>query len=186
MQYPELYILRHGETRWNAENRMQGALNSPLTEKGKHQAARQGEILGRCDLTGFAYMSSPQARAIQTAGIALSDVAAMIHTDARLCEIDVGEWAGLSRDTLPVPDGMDPITAQYELAPGGEGFAALQARCRAFLADLTGPSVLVTHGITSRMIRQIIAGEAAVTGSSPHGGQGCVYHLKNGQQNLLT
>ena len=43
--FPELYILRHGETVWNFENRMQGALNSPLTAKGEAQAANQGRIL---------------------------------------------------------------------------------------------------------------------------------------------
>jgi probable phosphoglycerate mutase len=183
--FPEVYILRHGETEWNAENRMQGALNSPLTAKGKMDAELQAGILAGHDLTGFDYWCSPQARAVQTAGIALARVADWIRTDDRLREIGVGEWAGLLRDTLPMPDGPDPVAAQYAMAPGGEGFARLEARCIAFLSDLTGPAVLVTHGITSRVLRRILAGDAAIASPTPHGGQGRVYHVKNGVQTLL-
>lgn len=181
---PELYILRHGETTWNAENRMQGELNSPLTEKGQRQAAYQGEILRGRDLTGFRFLSSPQGRAFQTAGIALATLADKIHTDERLREIGVGDWSGMLRDELPTPDSGDLID-QYEIAPNGEGFSRLSARCKDFIADLSGPTVIVTHGITSRMLRSLIVGESALAGATVHGGQGCVYHLKNGTQNLL-
>ncbi|WP_322893541.1 MULTISPECIES: histidine phosphatase family protein [unclassified Yoonia] len=185
MPFPELYILRHGETEWNAENRMQGALNSPLTAKGEADAARQGAILATRDLTGFQFWCSPQGRAIQTAGIALARIAQDIHTDDRLREIKVGDWSGLLRDTLPLPDGPDPYALQYDMAPNGEGFAALEVRARAFLADLKGPAVLITHGITSRVLRRIVIGDAATAEVTPHGGQGCVYHLKDGRQTLL-
>ena len=185
MTYPELYILRHGETLWNAENRMQGELNSPLTEKGLRDAARQREILASLDLAGFAFYSSPQGRAFQTAGIALAGIADHIHTDERLREIGVGDWSGRLRDELPMPKGKDPFMAQYEIAPNGEGFARVKTRCRAFLAGLQGPAVLVTHGITGGMIRGLVVGERAHAVRTTHGGQGCVYHLKNGVQNLL-
>lgn len=182
--YPELYILRHGETVWNAQNRMQGELNSPLTAKGEAQAARQGDILRRFDLQGFQFLCSPQGRAVQTAGIALRDIAHDIHTDNRLREIGVGDWSGLCRDDLPMGDGPLAFLNQYEQAPNGEGLAALTARVHGFLADLTGPAVVVTHGITSRILRQTVGGDAAVASTSIHGGQGCVYHLKDGVQIL--
>ena len=185
MPHPELYILRHGETMWNAENRMQGELNSPLTEKGRRDAARQGAILAALDLAGFTFLSSPQGRAFQTAGIALAGVADRIHTDERLREIGVGDWSGRLRDELPRPKGKDPFLAQYEIAPNGEGFARLKLRCRAFLADLSGPAVLVTHGITSSMIRGLVVGEKAHAIQTSHGGQGRIFHLKNGEQFLL-
>ncbi len=186
MQIPELYILRHGETFWNAENRMQGELNSPLTSKGEMHAERQREILRELDLAGFAFLTSPLGRAVQTAGIACAPFATMIRTDDRLREIGVGDWSGRLRDELPLPEAKDPYMEQYVIAPNGEGFVRLKERCHAFLAELTGPSVLVTHGITSRMIRSIVAGEEAIAVPTQHGGQGCVYHLKNGVQNLLT
>lgn len=185
MQFPELYILRHGETRWNAENRMQGELNSPLTEKGLRDAARQGAILASRDLQGFAFFTSPQGRAFQTAGIAVAPIAGHIRTDDRLREIGVGDWSGRLRDELPMPKGKDPFMAQYEIAPNGEGFARVKTRCRAFLADLQGPAVLITHGITSSIIRGLVVGEKAHAVRTTHGGQGCVYHLKDGEQNLL-
>jgi probable phosphoglycerate mutase len=185
LQYPPLYILRHGETVWNAQGRMQGALNSPLTPKGEHQAAQQGRILQMLDLRGFDIICSPQGRAIQTAAIALGAIAQDIRTDDRLREIGVGDWAGLCRDELPMHDGPDAFLAQYEAAPGGEGLAALTLRVAAFLADLARPAILVTHGITSRVLRQTIAGDSAVEVTSIHGGQGCVYHLQDGVQKLL-
>ncbi len=186
MTYPELYILRHGETEWNAENRMQGWLNSPLTPKGEIDAARQGEILRGVDLGGFAFWCSPSGRTVQTAGIACGRVAEAVHSDVRLREIGVGDWAGRLRDELPQGEGDDPYMAQYEMAPNGEGLAVLTARCHAFLADLSGPAVLITHGITSRVLRSIVVGPEALANPSIHGGQGCVYHLKDGVQKLLT
>ena len=45
--YPELYILRHGETLWTQQGRFQGQKDSPLTDKGRRQAMAQGEF---CDL----------------------------------------------------------------------------------------------------------------------------------------
>lgn len=186
MSFPELYILRHGETVWNAEGRMQGILNSPLTPKGEAQAARQGRILAECDLKDFRFYCSPQGRAVQTAGIALVGIADLIHTDPRLREISVGDWAGVLRSELPFDDtSQDPFMAQYEAAPGGEGVAGVEARARDFLADLEGPTVLVTHGITSRVIRSLIVGGDALNVATIHGGQGCVYHLKDGVQKLL-
>ncbi|SLN11714.1 histidine phosphatase family protein [Pseudooctadecabacter jejudonensis] len=185
MRYPDLYILRHGQTEWNAENRMQGWLNSPLTPKGEMDAARQGEILRSRDLSGFEFWSSPSGRAVQTAAIACARLADSIHTDIRLREIGVGDWSARLRDELPMPDGPDPYMQQYAMAPNGEGFEALQTRAQAFLDDLTGPAVIITHGITSRAIRSIIVGEGALAKPSVHGGQGCVFHIKDGVQTLL-
>lgn len=185
LRHPELYILRHGQTEWNAEGRMQGALNSPLTPQGEAEARRQGEILQGLDLTGFQFICSPQARAVQTAGIALARVADFIVTDPLLAEITVGAWSGLMRDTLPMEDVPDPYMAQYEAAPGGEGIAGVKRRVTAFLAALQGPAVLVTHGVTSRVLRASVVGEAALQPSSIHGGQGVIYHLNDGVQKVL-
>lgn len=188
--YPELYILRHGETHWNAEHRMQGGLNSPLTQTGRDQAAQQARILETVDLTGFTALCSPQGRAFETAAIVLARQVPLVRTDDRLREIGVGDWQGKLRSGLKVsgplhetPDG--PI-ALYEQAPNGEGFARLEVRCRDFLDSLDGPAVLVTHGITSRMLRAILLDLGRDGVATLPGGQGVVYHLKNGVQNLLS
>lgn len=184
MTYPEIYILRHGETEWNAEGRMQGWLNSPLTPKGEMDAARQGEILRSRDLAGFVFWCSPSGRTFQTAGLACP-MAEAIHTDIRLREIGVGDWSGRLRAELPTATGPDPELSQYEMAPNGEGFAALSERAAAFLADLSGPTVIITHGITSRALRNCVIGPEALLNPPAHGGQGCVYYLKDGVQDLL-
>ncbi len=185
MEHPELYICRHGETEWNAADRMQGWLNSPLTPKGEMQAARQGEILRGRDLVGFDWLSSPSGRAFQTAAIAGGALVTEIRTDVRLREIGVGDWSGLYRKDLPLPEGADPYIQQYEMAPGGEGFDGLRQRVLAFLAELERPTVIFTHGITSRMMRSLLVGDAALTVGTAQGGQGVVWHVKNGTQTLL-
>ncbi|MDW3183997.1 histidine phosphatase family protein [Roseobacter sp.] len=188
--FPPLYILRHGQTEWNAEHRIQGSLDSPLSEMGRAQAAAQGRILQTRDLGGYRALCSPQGRCFQTAAIALEGLFDRIDTDARLAEIGVGAWEGLRRDDLVIDRAMDESEESaldlYERAPGGEGFAALHARCRDFLSGLTEPAVLVTHGITSRMLRLIILDkDVAEIGMLP-GGQGVIYHLENGQMQQLT
>lgn len=188
--YPELYVLRHGETLWNAQGRMQGGLNSPLTPAGAGQAARQAEILSAIDLSKFAVLCSPQGRAFETAAIALARQVSNIQTDSRLREIEMGEWQGRVRSELADPgefaDTPDGALELYERAPGGEGFVALEKRCEKFIASLQGPTVLITHGITSCMIRAIVLGLGRAGLAQMPGGQGVVYHLKDGVQKRLS
>lgn len=187
--YPELYILRHGQTEWNAEGRLQGALNSRLTALGREQAQAQNTILGARDLTSFRAIMSPQGRAVETAGIAVAPLVARLEIDERLREIEVGDWSGQQRDTLGVK--YDPgevpgeTLALYEAAPGGEGLARLEARCQRFLDDLSGPAILITHGITGRMLRALWLGWGAGRLSDLPGGQGIVFHLKDGAHDVL-
>ncbi|WP_439156550.1 histidine phosphatase family protein [Yoonia sp.] len=187
--FPELYILRHGETLWNAQDRMQGGLNSPLTDKGRAQAARQADLLDERELSGFNAFCSPQGRAFETAGIAVAPRIATIRTDDRLREIGVGAWQGRLRSELvvtgPMQDSPDGPLALYEQAPGGEGFDLLEVRCRAFLADLSGPAIVVTHGITSRMLRAIALGLGQSGLAQLPGGQGVIFHIKDGTQTQL-
>jgi len=190
MQYPEIYVLRHGQTVWNAEGRLQGALNSPLTVLGRAQAEAQGRILAQCDLAGFDAFCSPLGRTIETAGLALAPLVRAVTTDPRLREIEVGEWSGLQRDTLGVAyDPRDPpgeTLSLYDAAPGGEGLVRLEARCRDFLESLCGPAVLVTHGITGRMLGALHLGGGVETLDDLPGGQGIVFHVKDGKHETLT
>jgi len=190
MVLPELLILRHGETEWNREGRIQGQKDSPLTAKGRDQARDQGAILSRLDLTGWSARVSPQKRAQDTASLALEGVGIMPEVDPRLREIEAGEWAGrLSRDIrlewaylFESGDEFDWI----DHAPGGERFDALEARCRALLDDLSGPTILICHGITSRMLRVLALGRRGDGLSAVPGGQGNVHHLKDGQHDTLS
>ena len=191
MHAHDLYVLRHGQTEWNAAGRWQGRANSPLTALGREQAARQRGILERLDLRGAEAFSSPQGRAVETAGIALAPLVAEVRTDPRLREIDVGGWTGRLRAELhPAGAAAEEFDADdialYGGAPGGEGLDALKVRCASFLADLRAPAVLVAHGITSRMLRVLALGLEEDALAEMPGGQGVVHHLSNGVQRLLT
>ena len=190
MEYPAIYILRHGQTEWNAERRLQGRLDSPLTDAGRAQARMQRALLANVDLKGFQAFCSPQGRAFHTASLALEGLFPAIHTDLRLCEIDVGRWQGklvseLSIANLPSDDEQASLKLS-DRAPGGEGFAALRERCAAFLTELSGPAVIVTHGITSRMLRLVVLGLDTSEIYSVDGGQGTVFHLQGGAQSKLA
>lgn len=190
MDYPDLYFLRHGETQWNAEGRMQGWLDSPLTPRGREHAAGQGHILRAIglDLKDINIWVSPSGRTVETAQHALPGVP--FKTDARLREINVGTWQGallsdLKRDHPQYFDEASPL-AWYDLAEGGEGFDRLAERCRSVLADLTGPTLFVTHGITSRMMRCLVLGKGPDRIEDVPGGQGCVHAIKQGETFLYT
>jgi len=182
---PPLYILRHGETEWNATGRLQGRFDSPLTIAGRAQAEAQRKILQANDLRGFSAISSPQGRAVETARIACTGLIGPIATDPALSEIGLGDWAGGVRADLIKSSGAMDGFDLYELAPNGEGFAALHARCHNFLSRLTGPAVLITHGITSRMLRLILTGRKIHDLRDMAGGQGVVFYLENGKQKRL-
>jgi probable phosphoglycerate mutase len=181
---PDLWVLRHGETEWNRQGRFQGALDSDLTDLGRAQSRAMGAALPIPP--GARLFSSPQGRAVATAALAFPGVAPVL--DARLSEIGMGDWSGLTREEIarrwPGPEDED-IFALYARCPGGEAHDALWARVTAFLADLTGPAVIVTHGFTSRFLRAAALGlEPEYAGDMP-GGQGVIHHLSQGQARLI-
>jgi probable phosphoglycerate mutase len=183
-RFPPLYLMRHGQTVWNAQGRLQGALDSPLTPMGIRQAQSLRSITvrieGRC-------ISSPQGRARQTAELAFQGRA--WTTDPRLSEIDIGDFAGqfLADFQQSHPEAFQgPPLDWYNHCPNGEGFAALANRCRSFLAHLDGPTLVVTHGITLRMLR-VLALARDVTGiAQGEMAQGVVYQIKDGESDTLT
>ncbi len=187
MTCPELFILRHGETVWNREGRMQGALDSDLTDLGQAQARAMGALLAGHDLAGYHLYSSPLGRARATAALAFDRPATF---DPRLREIEVGQWSGLTRpEILARWPGMtedEDMLDFYARAPGGEGFDALWDRCAGFLTDLTGPAVIVTHGVTSRFLRTVALGLSPADLIDVPGGQGVVFRLRDGKHETLT
>ncbi len=191
--YPEIYVLRHGETEWNREGRYQGSLNSPLTDMGQTQAATQGEILRAQDVggRGFDIFSSPQGRVKQTADIVCGIVGQDHKPDPRLCELRQGAWEGLLETEIAL--GWPAAYAKrgqgiiwYFDNPTGESFVQVQQRAREFLESLSGPAVIVTHGVTSHVLRGVWLGLDLAGMAALQGGQGCVYHLREGRQVRLT
>ncbi|WP_246054767.1 histidine phosphatase family protein [Paracoccus gahaiensis] len=153
---PDLYLMRHGETVWNAEGRLQGALHAPLTPRGWQQAGWQAALVAG---VGGLRLSSPQPRAQQTAHRVFG--AHPFRIEPLLSEIGIGDFAGqlladLEREQPDLFTG--PPLAWYDRCPGGEGLGALATRCGRFLDTLTGttaPVLIVSHGITLRMLRAV-------------------------------
>lgn len=186
---PPLLVLRHGETEWNRVGRMQGHLDSPLTRTGRAQALRQRDILRDLGLSAdWRWLSSPQERALATARIASEGLDVEIAIDDRLAEINVGDWTGASREDIRAarPDLFEKTDlGWYDHAPGGEGLLGLASRCAALLRDLDGPTVIVTHGITSRVIRCLATGRPYGDFVDIGGGQGVIYRIRDGRMDLL-
>jgi len=183
-QFPKIWFLRHGQTEWNLERRLQGQLDSPLTELGQSQARQQARILGPVLVEAAAgsidIYSSPLGRAQHTARIALSGHP--YDTDPRLSEVATGEWEGRLRQEV-APGGGDLMV--YTAAPGGEGFDALEARVADFLNHLQGPSIVVSHGLWGQVLRGLACGLDRPAMDQLSNLQGCVYVLENGNETLL-
>ncbi|MEO0370142.1 MAG: histidine phosphatase family protein [Pseudomonadota bacterium] len=183
MGFPKIWFLRHGQTQWNKERRLQGHLDSPLTDLGLAQAASQAEIMAPIlsadpDLT---CLVSPLGRAMHTAEIALGGRACV--TDPRLAEVATGDWEGQLRDRLPTGGRNDLFL--YTAAPGGEGFDALEARVQAVLDGITGPTVIVSHGLLGKVLRGLVRGLTREEMGDLSNKQGCVYVLDGGSETLL-
>ncbi len=150
----QLILIRHGETLWNTERRMQGQLDSALTERGVWQACRLGERLQALPFTTLYSSDLPRAR-LTAQGIADVTGHAIID-DERLRERHFGLFEGMTRAEMEKLDpeiyvrfmSRDPHYA----VPGGESPAGFFARCRAVLEELAtrhaGETIaIVTHGL---------------------------------------
>ena len=100
--FPDLFILRHGQTEWNLAGRYQGSLDSPLTALGRAQARQQRQVLQSLGetLIGADAFVSPQKRALDTAALALENIAGPDKSDPRLAEIKFGGWEGKTRGEI--------------------------------------------------------------------------------------
>ncbi|GMK37225.1 hypothetical protein PCCS19_02780 [Paenibacillus sp. CCS19] len=122
-----IYIVRHGQTDWNLEGRLQGRGGLPLNDTGRNQAEQLRESLKNVK---FDYVfSSPQERAVQTAEIASGMQA---NVDQRLDVFDLGEADGLTRAEVKLA-GMVPDSNIYS---GVEDIRAFIGRVFSFMKEL--------------------------------------------------
>ena len=166
---PVIYFLRHGETDWNAEGRMQGQLEVPINAKGRGQAVRNGRVLRERigDGGGFDFVASPMLRTRQTMEIVRAEMGLLVtcyRTDDRLREIHKGDWQSLLRPEICArfPGEVAVYDAgRWTYRPPGEGaesFAALYARVCDWLAGVTRDTVVVSHGGPMRCLRRHVLG----------------------------
>ncbi|WP_067827647.1 histidine phosphatase family protein [Nocardia inohanensis] len=150
-----LILLRHGQTEWNASDRMQGQIDTELSEIGRRQAKDCAPDMACNDLIHI--VSSDLKRAHDTA-LAVADHAALpVHTDPRLRETDLGQWEGMDHHEVDrlYPGArkawrLDPTWTP----PGGESKLEVGARALPVVQELFAERedwpgrtiLLVAHG----------------------------------------
>lgn len=195
------FIVRHGETVFNAAARMQGEhVHTPLTRAGFAQADAMGEALARVlgDKPALSLWASPAGRALQTLAVIAEHLGLDWHqarTDARLVEIGVGGWSGRSYAEIIADEGplVDPATGLFiRRAPGGEWYDEIAARLTRWLDDTAeerGDRLVVMHGMSSRVLRGLLTGvdvlpqfDAPVAPALP---QGSVAMIESGVETIV-
>lgn len=161
------YLVRHGETEWNATARMQGQLDSPLTAAGREHARRSGLLLARLGVD--ALFASPLGRVRETLAIMAGHVTVTPVFDDRLMEWSGGAWSGELYSDLPRrwPDEWAAWTADRynQRAPGGENFVDLAERAGSFVAANPAPGervAVVAHGFLNRALAAVLLGLSPV------------------------
>ncbi|MEM7099464.1 MAG: histidine phosphatase family protein [Pseudomonadota bacterium] len=161
----DLYIVRHGETEWNVENRMQGRMDSPLTGQGKSQAQTNGALLKTLGGIDRLWVS-PSGRTTETANLINSHVHAQIEYADELMERDCGLWSGLTTTEIGERFSAEWRSRQEDpyhyRPPNGENLDDMLHRVKNFLDDLFVVDWhvvgLVTHGVMSKVILKYFLG----------------------------
>jgi len=187
-----IYLVRHGQTAFNRDGRLQGHLDSDLTELGLTQARRAGATLRRLvseagDTGGWRLVSSPLGRARATAdeiAAALGDVT--VEADPRLIEVSFGAWDGRLRSELQAqyPGTFGASGFKFN-APASEPYDQVVARLSAWLADLEPEGarrvIAVSHGVSGRVLRGLYAGLARDDALALEVPQDAVFRLSGGR-----
>jgi broad specificity phosphatase PhoE len=153
-----VYVVRHGFTAWNEEDRILGHRDLGLSERGRAQAAGAGRMLGPCRLD--LALTSPLSRTRETAAIVLGDRDVPLETDPRLIELRLGDWEGKTRAELrELPSWQAWVsTPDQTSTPEGERLADTQARAAAALegglarVPPGGGLAVFTHGGVVRVL----------------------------------
>lgn len=176
----QVVMVRHGESLWNVERRYQGQTDSGLTPRGREQAALAAQLL--LDEMGplETVWSSDLPRARDTAQAYADLTGATVIEDARLREIDVGDWEGRRVEEIAEEfpevisafrEGQDPPRG------GGETFAELRARVAEFLDELSGRdqerALVFSHGGAIQMAAAHAAHSAAPGNHRMAGPENC-------------
>jgi broad specificity phosphatase PhoE len=154
-----IYLIRHGQTDWNVEGRWQGSLDVPLGDIGHKQAGALTMHLQ--DRRIKSIYSSDLSRALATAEPLAKLKGLPIHRDARLRELNLGVFQGLTHDEIRMkyPDEEKGMEADYMdyVVPEGESRRAMQARAYDVWQEIVThepnePIAIFSHGGTIRLL----------------------------------
>ena len=184
-----LYLLRHGETEFNVEGRLQGQQDSPLTAHGRSQARAHGALLGSLipDPAAWRVVASPLGRALNTARLACAELGlpeAAIETDPRLKEIAYGAWEGLTYAQVEARYRDGWAARQRDpwrfVVPGGESYEMVAVRAGAFLGEARGNTIVVSHGGVGRVLRGLYGRLAPLEIKALEQPQDAIFRLTQG------
>ncbi|MGX5840730.1 histidine phosphatase family protein [Mesorhizobium sp. ArgA1] len=166
---PLVYIVRHGQTQWNAEARLQGQADTDINELGRQQATRNGRRLaGLIDNPGdFDFVASPMKRTRETmqrlrSAMGLDPDA--YRTDPRLVEVHFGDWQGFTFAELEAHSPGSPKARRrdkWNFHPPGEdaeSYQMLLERVKPWFDALDCQTVCVTHGGVIRTLFRMVEG----------------------------
>ena len=166
---PVLYYVRHGETDFNSQGRLQGRRDTVLNTHGRQQAAECGVLLGDLFVRDhrraqdFKYVSSPLKRARETMEIVRAMLGLEAHkyeVDARLIEIAYGEWEGLTLHEIETRNASVLSARERDkwdfAPPGGESYRELADRIGNWYRPLTADTVVAAHGGGVRALMAIL------------------------------
>jgi probable phosphoglycerate mutase len=186
------YFVRHGQTDWNAEERLQGQADTSLNALGRQQAVSNGHRLASLIAApdDFDFVASPMLRTRQTMELARGAMGldpGAYRTDPRLVEMNFGDWQGFTFAELEQREpgaererGID----KWDFRPPGEdaeSYQMLLERVRPFLEALSLPTVCVTHGGVIRALFRLVEGTPKVEAASLDTPQDRVLRLKDGR-----
>ena len=194
-----LYMLRHGETAWNTERRMQGSKNSDLTARGRVQALAMGRTL-KAELDRkpgpTLFLRSPLGRTRETSEIVgqeLGIASSEWREDMRLAELSYGSWEGFSWAEIEIdhPTALADWRADPHgyCPPGGETHIDLRRRCETMLADIAATNtrtVVVSHGVSGAVMRGLHLGLDARAMFVLEKPQDAFFRLLDGSEQRIT
>lgn len=168
MDTTRIIAVRHGETAWNADTRIQGQRDIPLNDKGQWQAQRAAQVLAEADEPLAAIYSSDLARALDTARSIAQIFGLRVDTDPRLRERGFGAFEG--KTFVELEQQFPHDTARWRVRdpawapPGGETLVRLGERVLAATNELAQRHlgeqiVLVAHGGVLDMMYRIATGQ---------------------------
>lgn len=163
------YFLRHGETDWNKEGRLQGAIDIPLNENGREQARLALPVLQKYPIDRI--VSSDLSRALETAQIINDVLQKPLDVDLRLREKFFGVYEGKTRDDieqwkLDNPDLVLPVDPEtgHTSPPGGETHQQVRSRVLELKQEMLTKHpeeniLFVSHGGIYRVLCSVLGQE---------------------------
>lgn len=139
----KIYLIRHGQTEWNLQKRLQGGKDSPLTDRGRRQAEAVADSLKK-NAPVFLF-ASPLGRAKKTAEIIAKSYGIDVRTDERLAELRCGLAEGLSLADIDArwPDFRDRREQnKWQVPwPEGESYRDVDERLKLFVNEALEPAL---------------------------------------------